>query len=187
MSAASGPTGNPGEMTFEEFLAWEEEQEEKHEFASGRVFAMAGASDNHELVAGNLFAALLFHLRGKGCRVYKSDMKARVRLGRVELSYYPDVMVVCDPADDHPSYKERPKLLAEVMSDFKQDQIEKLFIYQQIEALEEYLVVEPAPDAPRAWVYRRAEGWKPPEPISGGEVALLSVGLRLDLAELFQT
>lgn len=181
------PAPDPGTMTFEEYLAWEEEQDERHEYANGSVQAMAGASDNHELVAMNLAATLLGHLRGKGCRVYKGDMKLRYRAGKLDLSYYPDVMVVCDPADSHPNYKERPKVLAEVMTRYKQDHLEKLFVYGQIESLEEYLIVSQDPGNPAAWVYRRESDWKMPEPLASGDIELASIGLTLSLEELYRS
>jgi hypothetical protein len=76
-------------MSFEEYLLWEDAQGERHEYANGQVVAMAGASDPHEFVALNLAALLLGHLRGKGYRVYKGDMKLRYRAGETDLSYYP--------------------------------------------------------------------------------------------------
>jgi Uma2 family endonuclease len=173
--------------SFEEYLVWEEGQEERHEFVNGQVVAMAGASDSHELVAGNLFATILNHLRGKGCRVYKGDMKLRFRAGEVDLSYYPDVMVTCDPTDDHSHYKERPRFLAEVMTNFKEDHFGKLFIYQQIESLQEYLIVGQDPEQPKAWLYRRAEHWAMPEPVTTGRIELASLELRLPLGALFAT
>lgn len=181
MSALAIPAPN----SFEAFLEWEEQQDERHEYVNGQVTSMAGASENHETVAGNLFAALHAHLRGKGCKTFKGDMKLRFQAGSVDLSYYPDVMVVCDPADSHTHYKERPKLLAEVMTRFNQDHFEKLFIYQQIESLEEYLIVSQDPVEPRTWVYRRADGWAMPEPIVAGEIELASLGLRIPLADLY--
>ena len=171
--------------SFDEFLVWEEGQEERHEFINGQVVAMAGASDAHELVALNVAFALLNHLRGKGCRVYKGDMKLRFRAGAVDLSYYPDVMVTCDPSDDHSHYKERPRLLVEVMTNFKQDHFEKLFIYQQIESLQEYLIVGQNPERPQAWLYQRNQNWVMPEPIVSGEIELPSLDLRFPLAGLF--
>ena len=187
MSASATLLPSPEAMTFEEYLVWEEEQEERHEYVNGQVQAMAGASDSHELVAGNLAVAIHGHLRGKGCRVYKGGMKLRYRAGSIDLSYYPDVMVTCDPADSHPTYKERPKFLAEVMTRFKQDHFEKRFIYQQIGSLEEYLVVGQDAAEPAAWVYRRENGWTMPEPIVSGEIELASLGLRLSLEELYRS
>jgi Uma2 family endonuclease len=187
MSAVLKTPLRPEPLTFEDYLVWEEDQEERHEFINGRVLAMAGASDAHELAALNLAALLVSHLRGKGCRAYKGDMKLRYRAGQVDLSYYPDVMVVCDPTDDHASYKEKPAFLAEVMFRFKTDHFEKLFIYQQIGTLEEYLVLSQNPEEPAAWLYRRAEGWKMPAPVTAGEITLASLGLNLTLEELYRS
>jgi len=177
--------GTPPIMTFEDYLLWEQDQEERHEFINGQIVAMAGASDPHELVALNLTAAVHGHLRGKGCRVYKGDMRLRFQAGAVDLTYYPDVMVTCDPADTHPVYKVHPKLLAEVMTRFKQDHFEKLFIYQQIASLEEYLILDQDPATPQAWVYRRENHWIMPEPITSGEITLTSIDLSLRLEDLY--
>jgi Uma2 family endonuclease len=173
-------------ISFEEYLVREENEDERHEYIDGEVVAMAGATDNHELVAGLLFADIQNHLRGKGCRVYKGDMKLRFRAGEVDLGYYPDIMVVCDPADSHPTVKTRPKLLVEVMSSFKQDHFEKLFVYQQIASLEAYLVVDQDPGRPRAWLYRRENGWKMPPALTGGEIRLQSIDLTLVLENLYR-
>ena len=98
----------------EEYLAGEQFSEEKHEYCDGRIYTLHpvypprsafGSTDAHELVAGNIFAALLAHLRGKGCRVFKSDMKLRLQFRGKTLHYYPDIMVACDPADAHPLYR----------------------------------------------------------------------------------
>ena len=50
---------------------------------------MAGASDAHVTIAGNIFALLRNHVRGSNCRVYISDMK--VRLESLDRFYYPDI------------------------------------------------------------------------------------------------
>lgn len=173
------------EISFEEYLIMEEHAEERHEYISGEMISMAGASDNHELVAVNLLTSIHTHLRGKGCRVYKGDMKLRFRAGKVDLGYYPDIMVVCDPKDNRSHYKDQPKLLVEVMSNFKQDHLEKLFTYQQIDSLEEYLVIDQNPESPRAWLYRRANDWEMPDPITEGKVRLESIDLTLNLADLY--
>lgn len=173
-------------VSFDEYLAREEYEEERHEYIYGEVFAMAGATDNHELVAVNLLAEIHPHLRGKGCRVYKGDMKLRFQAGEVDLGYYPDIMVVCDPDDSHPTVKTRPKLLVEVMSSFKQDHLEKLFVYQQIPSLEEYLVVGQDPENPQAWLYRRETGWKMPPATTEGEIRLESIGLTFGLEDVYR-
>jgi hypothetical protein len=46
------------QLTAAEYLAWEREQVDKHEFHAGEVFARAGGSPRHNWIAGNVQAAL---------------------------------------------------------------------------------------------------------------------------------
>jgi Uma2 family endonuclease len=63
----------------DEYLALEAQSPTKHEHHNGEAFEMAGAVDEHVTVAMNCSSLLLAHLRGSGCRVYMSDMKATSR------------------------------------------------------------------------------------------------------------
>src|SRR5438105_3189706 len=103
-------------ITLEEYLEGERHSEVRHEYFDGAVFAMAGASDEHELVAMNFAAILHAHLKGKTCQVFKDGMKLRMPMMDSDLFYYPDVMVTCDPTDNRRYYREKPKLLIEVLS-----------------------------------------------------------------------
>ena len=181
-------------ITEEEYLEGEQHAEVKHEYYDGHVYpmagpyAMAGASDGHELVALNLASALLTHLRGKGCRVYKSDMKLRLQFRAKTLFYYPDIMVACDPSEAHALYREKPKLIIEVLSeDWRKDIVEKAAIYARIPTLEEYVVIDPRPDAPEVQLSRCADGWEPVETVRGmdAEFTLRAVALTLKIADLF--
>lgn len=174
-------------LTFDDYLQWESTNEEKHEYFDGEVFAMAGASDNHDLVAVNILTALHRHLRGKGCRVHSSDMKLKVELKHAEASYYPDTMVVCDPEDSDPHFKTRPTVIVEVMSDFRRDQVEKFMVYQHVDSLEDYLVIGQDPENPKAWVYRRESGWDQEVVRADGTIQLPSIGFSIPLSELYQS
>ena len=61
----------------EEYLAWEAEQVEKHEYVDGEVFAMAGAGEGHVTITGNVYMALRQHLKGSPCRTFMADMKVQ--------------------------------------------------------------------------------------------------------------
>jgi len=172
-------------ITVEEYLEGEQITEERHEYVNGQVFVMAGASEAHEIVALNLSSAILTHLRGKRCRVFKGDMKVRLSLHEKDLFYYPDVMVACDPTDSESLYKTRPKLIVEVMSDYKAAHVEKLFAYQQIETLEEYLVVDQDPKHPQAWLYRKDRKWSVSNGAPEGTIHLESIGFTHGLKELY--
>ena len=175
-------------ITEDEYLAMEAVAAEKHEYCDGQIFAMAGARDEHELVAMGFTVALANHLRGSGCRAYKSDMKVRAKYRDKTLFYYPDVFVACGPSDAKAVFRDDPKLIVEVLSeDWKKDLAEKVSIYKNIPSLEEYVVADPRADAPEVFLYRRADGWEPPEVVTGidGRFTLRSVGLTLKVADLF--
>lgn len=76
--ASHVPTRTTAVFDAQAYLAWEAEQSTKHEYHDGEVFAMAGASDAHVTVAGNVYMALRNHLRGSPCSVFISAMKLRV-------------------------------------------------------------------------------------------------------------
>lgn len=100
-------------LTLERYLEEEVQSPVKREFYRGLPYAMAGASALHNRVALNIAARFLEAARPRGCRVYMSDMKLRIR---DEAVYYPDVMVVCGEGPPHPYYEEAPCAVVEVLS-----------------------------------------------------------------------
>ncbi|MVM37065.1 hypothetical protein GO730_04310 [Spirosoma sp. HMF3257] len=83
--------------TVEEYLAFEEKSEVRHEFYQGEVYAMAGGTVNHNLLIDNIKELLKSHTKSRGCRVFSENMKVDVLSG----SYmpYPDVVLTCHPFD----------------------------------------------------------------------------------------
>jgi Uma2 family endonuclease len=69
-------------MTLQQFLAWEERQEARHEFDGFWPVAMAGGTAAHAAIQRNLLIALGTRLRGQACQPYGSDLKVLVD-GRV--------------------------------------------------------------------------------------------------------
>ncbi len=174
--------------TVEEYLALEAESEVRHEYFDGLIEAMAGASDAHEIIAGNFFATLHAHLRGKPCRPFKGELKLRVRFDDHDWFYYPDIMVACDPEDNARLYRERPILLGEVMSDYKgRDLVEKYLAYQRIPSLEEYVVLGQDLTQPEVRIFRRVDDWRMGEVHreASAQFTLRSIGLTLTLGDLY--
>jgi len=66
----------------------------KSEYYAGEMFAMAGASREHNLIVGNLVANLHNMFLDGPCEVYPSDM--RVKVDATGLYTYPDVVVACN-------------------------------------------------------------------------------------------
>ena len=128
----------------EEYLVIERQAEHKSEYVDGAMYAMAGSSERHNLITGNIITELNIQLRKAPCRVYPSDLKVRVPESR--RFFYPDVSVVCGEtefADDERDVILNPILVVEVLSESTAafDRGKKFQSYQQIESLQEYLLV----------------------------------------------
>ncbi len=132
------------DLTVDEYLAQEELGIARHEYVSGQLFAMTGATEAHNIICGNLFALLHSHLRGSTCRVFMNDMK--VRLERSNSFYYPDIMVTCEPYEGKSVFKQSPLLIAEILSPSTKhiDRREKLVSYRQLSSLRHYLIIHQA-------------------------------------------
>ncbi len=128
-------------LSVEDYLEGERVSEIRHEYVGGYVYAMAGASDDHNRIAGNIFSALHERLRGKRCEPFMADMKLKIPDG--QAFYYPDVMVACDPADNAKYFRERPTVVFEVLSSEteRSDQREKWYAYALVPALKVYVLV----------------------------------------------
>ncbi|WP_434685684.1 Uma2 family endonuclease [Pseudanabaena minima] len=171
----------------DEYLEMEEQSDIKHEYIDGYVYAMAGANDPHVTVALNMAFAVRNHLRGSGCRVYMSDMKARIDV--LNRFYYPDVMVTCDPRDTQtPNHKRFPKLIIEVLSKSTEafDRGDKFADYQQLDSLEEYVLVNTKRQ--RIDCFRKEEGRWFLETYSGEQDSfqLLSINFEGKFQDLYE-
>ena len=142
-------------MTIDEFIAFEDASDTKHEFLGGHVYAMTGGSIAHAQITANLLSLLHPAARSAGCRAFVSD--AKLRIGDI-ASFYPDVMVCCDPADDDPRHRERPCLIVEVLSpsSIERDRETKLAAYTNLPWLKAYLIVDPL--QPEVEVHARTSG-----------------------------
>jgi Uma2 family endonuclease len=144
----------------EEYLRGELTSDVRHEYFAGEVVAMAGASENHNYIAGNFFGELYLHLRGKKCAPFMNDMKAHIQRQNDDWFYYPDVMVNCDPAGQHPYFCETPSLIVEVLSPETEmkDRREKRLAYERIDALKTYVLV--SQERREIFIFRRSDrGW----------------------------
>lgn len=164
------------------FLAWEPQQDLRHEFVDGDVRAMAGAGRRHERLALALSSRLSNHLQATPCEVFKGDFA--VRLEVANCYYYPDVHVSCDPRDTDERANRHPKLVIEVLSaaTADTDRGEKRRNYQTIAELEQYVVIDPVTLTATSWL-RVEAGWRECAIPAEGELELSSVGLVLALSE----
>lgn len=173
-------------ISSEAYLSGENDREDgiKYEFSNGLVYAMAGASRNHNRVSMALAGQLFAHLRGSGCSVFQSDMKVGIRQADEEHFYYPDVQVTCED-EENTYYNTSPCLIVEVLSDStaRTDRNEKLLAYRLLPSLQEYVLC--SQDFPVIEVYRRSTGWVAERYVAEQTVLLESVGFELVISELY--
>ena len=73
------------------------------------------------------------------------------------------------------------------MSDFRRDQVEKFMVYQHVDSLEDYLIIDPDSEEKRAWIYRRATGWDQEIVKAGESINLPSIDFAIQLADLYES
>lgn len=173
-------------LCVEDYLKYEADGRVRHEYIAGEIFAMTGASVEHNRIAGRIFNAFANHLRGGPCEAYMSDVKVRLKNNMEDIFYYPDVMVACGREGAEKYYIRNPKLIVEVLSPTTEaiDRREKSLHYRQIPSLEEYVLV--AQDNCEVTIQRRSEEWQPTILTSPTMTAeFRSIGFSLPLAQIY--
>ena len=176
-------------VTEDEYLAHELGSEAKHELLHGVIVAMAGASREHNAIAGNIVGLLRALLKDRRCLVFPSDQ--RVHVEATGLFTYPDVTVACDELRFHPKNRDtllNPRVLVEVLSDSTEayDRGAKFAHYRTIPSLLEYVLV--SQHEHKIEHYRRLDTGQWVLTVYEGDEAaaeLPALGCALSLAEVY--
>lgn len=175
-------------MTVDEWRALEQTSEVRHEYIDGYVYAMAGGSAAHSLIAVNAASALNASFGDGPCVAYNSDMATQVSESRFT---YADVVVSCaerDQATRELTELAEPRVVFEVLSDSTEakDRGRKADDYRRCPSLQEYVLI--GTQYQRVEVYRRTEdGWGIFRFYGAAdEVELTSIGVRIPVAALYR-
>lgn len=168
-------------ITPEEYLSGELFSQCKHELIEGYVYAMAGASANHERISGNVYRKFGNHLESLPCEPFGSDMKVRVG----DNFFYPDVLVDCSFDESQPYYTQTPVIIVEVISRStrKTDEQLKRLQYTSIVGLKEYVLIEQ--DFVDITVFRENDSWRPTHYFLGEDILFESIELTLSVEEIY--
>ena len=167
-----------------EYLAGERDSEIKHEYLQGQVFAMAGASINHNRIVRNFSSLLWNEMQDQSCEPVTSDMLLKTADDKYR---YPDLMVICENDDSSDDYvRENPVLVVEVLSASTRrvDKTDKHLEYLALPSLQEYVLIEQ--DFVEIAVWRRSANWQVSYYYLGQKVELESVGLALSVEAIYQ-
>lgn len=177
-------------VSVEDYLRLETAAETRHEYANGRVWAMAGAEMAHNDINYNLNQVIGPQLRSRGCKANMSDLRVQTKSRSGYL--YPDTVVVCGTpmlSDDvKPRSLTNPLLIVEVTSasTAERDHYEKFTLYRQIESLRQYLMLSSEEvhaelytlDEPGRWIFTETREIT-------GVLDLSSIGCQVPLAEVY--
>ncbi len=170
-------------MTVDQFLAWEERQEQRYEFDGFQPLAMAGGTAAHAAIQRNVIIALGVRLRGRPCQPYGSELKIEVA-GRIR---YPEAFVVCTPVPPRSKVVTDPVVVFEVLSDgtANDDLVVKNAEYRATPSIQRYVILQQT-HAGAIVFARKGEDWIT-ELLSGDEAMLRmpEVGIEVPLAELY--
>jgi len=177
------PTAAEKLMSLDEFLAWEREQPERHEFDGLIITAMAGGSLGHSTIASNLDRTLSARLRGTDCRAFRGDAKV-IANGTVR---YPDLSVTCSPVIGGDDIVPEPVLVIEVFSPSTEriDRGRKKSDYFATPSIRQYAIVEQHEHLVDLYTRTNA-GWV--NDVIAGDVAvkLISIGVELSLDTIYE-
>lgn len=174
--------------TLDEFFAWQEKQPDRYELVDGHPLRMmAGASNTHNRVSGNIYAQFHNQLRESRCQPFNGDGSVQTKPGQIRR---PDIGVECGPFVPNGYTASEPRVVVEVLSPTTRDvdTIRKLDEYQQIATLKRILLVETNKPLVTMWTRNDADEWVESE-ATGLEsfIEMSEIGVRLPMAEIYRT
>jgi Uma2 family endonuclease len=129
----------------EDFLTLERMSKTKNEYYRGEIFAMSGASFQHNQIASALIGEIVQHLKGGKCNIFGSDLRVHTQFQ--SFYTYPDAVVICG----EPSFVDKefdtivnPSILFEILSPSTEeyDRTIKFDFYKNIPSLQQYVMID---------------------------------------------
>ncbi len=176
-------------ISVEKYFSMEEASEYKSEYYHGEIFAMTGASLNHNLIVSNLITALNNGLRESACFVFPGDMKIQVEEARHYT--YPDVSVVCGDIEFAKGRNDtivNPAVILEVLSATTQsyDRGDKFKAYRELGSLRDYILVDQYSHHVESFFRNESGRWELDEFDNiNDSFKIRSVGVRLPLTDIY--
>ena len=174
--------------TVDQYLAFEEQSDIRHEFLDGLVYAMAGESLEHSTICSNLVIEVGTQLKGTRCRTLSPNMK--VLAGENGLFAYPDVTVMCGEPVFVVGRRDviiNPSVIFEVLSPATEafDRGEKFLRYRtHNKTLTDYILVSQRKPLIEHF-FRQASGEWGFRSVEHGILDVASINCKLRLSEVY--
>jgi Uma2 family endonuclease len=177
-------------LTIEEYLEFEKDSIEKHEYYRGEIFPMSGTLVTHNIIASNTFGLLYQKLKGKGgCRPFNSDL--RIHIEKNTLFTYPDISVICGEVitlNDDNFNALNPTVIIEILSQSTKnyDRGNKFKLYRDIDSLKEYILIDSLSVGIEAFRLNEHSHWELEEYKTIDEVLQIpTLGVALSIKEIY--
>ncbi len=146
----------------EEYLLKERVSETKHDYYKGEIFAMSGASLEHNVIVKNINTHILPFLKGKPCDMFGSDL--RIHIPENTLYTYPDFSIICgkpEKADSDIDSILNPSAIIEVLSKTTEDYDRggKFHLYRSIKTLKEYILIDSLHICAEVYTRQNVNSW----------------------------
>lgn len=131
-------------LTEQEYLTLERKTAEKNEYYNGEVFAMSGATKEHNKIVASSVCAIYKQINKEGCSIMACTMRVHNKLNT--LYTYPDVVIACGEEkylDNEFDTLLNPTIIIEVLSISTKDYDRgtKFSLYRSIPSLKNYLTI----------------------------------------------
>jgi Uma2 family endonuclease len=177
-------------MSIEEYLAFENDASEKHEYYQGEVFAMSGAKVTHNEIVMNTATTISQFLKGKTCKPYNSDQ--RIYIEKNTLFTYPDISIFCNGVvtlNNDEMNAVNPSVIIEVLSPGTKDYNRgmKFKLYRDIDSLNEYILIDSESINVEAFAINQKGLWELREYKNSSETLLIqTIEMAIPLQALYE-
>ena len=173
-------------MTREEFFLWADAQDGRYEFDGFQPVAMNGGTNNHGIIAGNVYFQLRLGLEGSSCTPMAPEGGGIATIGNIVR--YPETAVSCSEIPGKANLFPNPVIVFEVLSTSseKRDRVTKLIEYHAVPTIKRYVVLEQI--KPVAYVYWRIdeEPWSEITLSNEDVLDLPEIGMQIAMAKIYE-
>ncbi len=176
--------------TAEQYLALEDKSLDKNEFYKGEIFAMAGASFEHNQIVSNSLSEIASHLKKSGkCQIFPSDLKIHSKTNT--LYTYPDLSIVCNKAERLEGRNDiitNPSVLIEVLCASTQDYDRggKFKLYRDLVSLKEYILISSLEILVEKYTKQDDSSWLLQTYTTNEVFAIQTIDLQMNVNELYR-
>ena len=174
----------------ESYLEMERASKEKHEYFKGEVFAMSGASWDHNVIAKNINTLVLPFLKGKPCDMFGSDL--RLHIPENTLYTYPDFSIFFvkpQSTDEENDTFIKPSAIIEILSKPTKDYDRgtKFMLYRSIHSLQEYITIDSLSVNVEIYTRQEINSWRLTEfKQLSDSFTLSSISFTIQLKDVYQ-